>query len=194
MKSSRPPPVGSTPPNDSSDEQLMASMREGDTAALQILLDRHWTGVYGYAYRLLGEPDDADDVAQDVFVRVWEHRGRWKARGSARSYLYRVARNLVLLRRRHEAVQFRAAPEVRRRSPGVTTPAEELAQTELKKAFERAFQALSDQRREAFLLVRLRGLSFDEAAQVMGITKKTVANHTYLGARDLEEVLRPFLS
>lgn len=91
-------------------------------------------------------------------------------------------------------VRSRSEFEIRQNLPRVATPAEEFAKRELHEAFEAAVRRLPQQRREAFELVRLRGLSLQEAAEVMGVTRRTVANHLYLAAKDLEEELRPFLS
>lgn len=184
------PEAGARP----TDPRLMRSISSGDPDALQALMDRHWGGLVRYAERMLRCPDAAEDVAQEVFVRVWEHRSRWTPGGSVQGYLYRIARNLVLQRSRHLEVRDRTEPEVRRRAGTVTTPVEDAVHGELRAAFREALDDLPERRREAFLLVRMRGLSLREAGEVMGLTRRTVANHVYLAAGDLETALRPFLS
>jgi len=182
------------PDIDQSDERLMQALRQNDVDALGLLMDRHWSGLFRYAVGMRGCPDEAEELAQEVFVRVWEHRERWTAGGSAQSYLYRIMRNLVLLRSRHEDVCARAEDEIRLHSPRVPTPAEVAVRSELREAFEDALRALPERRREAFLLVRMRELGLEEAAEIMEVTKRTVANHVYLAAQDLEKALRPFLA
>lgn len=177
-----------------SDATLMCLIGRGDVEALQELIDRHWKGLVSQVDSMLHSLDEAQDVAQEVFVRVWEHRTRWRPGGSARAYLYRIARNLVLLRRRHLEVRERTESEVRRRAGRVASPLEDLTHTELREAFEKALDSLPDRRREAFLLVRFRGMSLHEAARVMNVTRRTVANHVYMAVCDLEDELRPFLS
>lgn len=176
-----------------SDEDLMCSIGDDDPDALQALMDRHWPAMLRYVGRMLDSPDVAEDVVQEVFVRVWEHRERWEPGGSVSAYLYRVARNLVLQRIRHRDVRERTEPEVRRRAGRVSTPVEHAIQGELREAFERALEELPERRREAFILVRLQGLTLREAGEVLGITRRTVANHVYLASSDLEEALRPYL-
>lgn len=176
-----------------SDETVMRSIRAGDPEALQRLMDRHWGGLHRYAERMLECPATAEDVAQEVFVRVWNHRGRWTPGGSVSAYLYRIARNQVLQRSRHRDVRERTAPEIRQRAQKVVTPLETAVHGELRQAFEEAVAELPERRREAFVLVRMRGLSLREAAEAMGVTRRTVANHVYLAATDLEAALRPFL-
>lgn len=176
------------------DGRLMESIRAGEAEALQLLMDRHWRGVVGYAARMLGSADPAEDVAQEVFVHVWEHRTRWTSGGSVQAYLYRIARNLVLQRFRHRDVRERTEGEIRRRTRMVTTPFQEAVRGELRAAFEEAVAGLPERRREAFLLVRMQGLSLRRAGEVMEVSRRTVANHVYLATCDLEAALRPFLS
>ena len=175
------------------DEELMVYIREGEVEALQMLIDNHWEGIVGYSMRMLGRGEEAEDVAQEVFIAVWEHRARWTPEGSVQAYLYRIARNLVLRRSRHREVRTRAEPEIRRRIPRVPTPAEDASFVECRTAFERALGALPERRREAFSLVRSQGLSLREAAEVMGVTRRTVTNHVYMAAKELEQALRAYL-
>jgi len=176
-----------------SDERLMEDLGEGDQAALGILLERHWTDLVGYAFQLLGLKDEAEDVAQEVFVRVWERRRHWAPVGSVRGYFYRVARNLILTRLRRDRMKERIGPRIRLQTRRVVTPLEDMARVELREAFEEALRPLPDRRREAFLLVRVQGLSLGEAAEAMNVTRRTVANHLYLAATDLERQLEKFL-
>lgn len=175
-------------------ESLMEAIRDGDGDALQALLDRYWAELYGFSVRMLREPDEAEDVAQEVFVLVWEHRLRWRPEGSVRAYLFRIARNLLQHRFRHREVRARKEAEIRGFAPPVTTPAEDVLFSQGHSAFERAFAALPERRREAFSLVRLQGMTLREAAEVMEVTQRTLTNHVYLASRELELALRPFLA
>ena len=177
-----------------SDACLMESIRAGDPQALQALMDRHWGALLRYAHRMLGSMDEAEDVAQHVFVSVWEHRERWIAGGTVRAYVFRIARNEALGRSRRNDVRRLSESEVRRRVPRVRTPLEETAFSEVQASFERTLEQLPPRRREAFSLVRLQGLSLREASEVMGVTIRTVTNHVYMAAQELSAALGPFLS
>ncbi len=173
---------------------LMDRMRDGDVRALQELMDFHWSEIVTYATALLGSADDGEDVAQEVFVRVWRNRASWEERGSVTAYLYRIARNLVLGRLRREEVRTRSratSPPLRIRPP---TPFDLVARRELDLALEEALKELPLRRREAFQLVRVQGVTLSEAAEIMAVTRRTVANHLYLATADLERALRPFLT
>lgn len=176
------------------DKQLMQMIRDGNADALQNLMERYWGRLLRYAARMLSSGDEAEDVAQEVFVRVWEHRSRWTPSGSVQGYLYRIARNEVLLRARHQDVRSRSHHEIQRRAGRVTTPFEATVHQELHAALEEAIQALPKRRREAFLLVRLHGLSLNEAADILGVSRQTVANHVYLAITDLKSLLHSFVA
>lgn len=178
---------------DSTATRLMLQIRRGDSEALECLMRRYWSNLVGYAYQFLGSMDEASDVAQEVFVRTWEHRYRWKSGGSATAFLYTIARNLSLLQLRRRRVRRRSEPELHDRAGGVRTPIEEAFSREFETALHEALAALPDRRREAFVLVRVDGLSLRAAAEQMGVTKRTVANHVNMARSDLSQVLQPFV-
>lgn len=177
-----------------SDTRLMEAIAAGDTAALQTLMDRHWPGIVRYGRRMRLSYDEAMDVAQEVFVRVWEHRHRWASGGSARGYLYRIARGLVLDGVRRDEVRQRSKGQLRNRTARVATPLETTARHELEEAIEDAIDALPERRREAFTLVRIEGLGLRAASEVLGVARQTVANHVHLAVKDLQKALGPFLA
>ena len=84
-----------------SDDELVAAVASGDEAACRALMDRHLTRILALARRMLGNQADAEEVAQEVFLRVWTHADRWEP-GQARfgTWLHRVATNLCLDRLR----------------------------------------------------------------------------------------------
>lgn len=173
--------------------QLMVRIHDGDAAALEQLMTRYWAGLVGYAARLLGCRDEATDVVQEVFVRTWERRRRWEMGGSAKSFLYRSARNLCLLQLRRRRVRARTAPEVRRRSRTTPTPIEEAVSGELQHALKGALGGLPERRREAFVLNRVEGMSLAAVAERMGVSKRTVSNHVYMATVELERALEPYV-
>lgn len=181
------------PAPEPTDEALMCSIAADDPRGLELLMDRHWVPLMRFVVRSLDGWDEAEDVVQDVFVRVWRARTSWQADGSIRAYLHRIARNLVIDAGRHRRVREKGGdlPLRRRRTP---TPAEEAIRGELQEDLERALSGLAPRRREAFVLVRLQGMTLKEAGDVMELTPRTVANHVYLAATDLAEALSAHLS
>lgn len=156
---------------------LMDAIRGGSQSALAELIDRCWPELVRYAARQVGEVDLARDIVQETFIQIWERRRAWKPRGSARAYLYRIVRNLVIDEKRRQKVRRRwLAGRDSRPAKHVVTPDQVLDAKLLAEVFEAAVAALPARRREVFELVFMRGLSHAEAAGVMGLSTQTVAN------------------
>src|SRR5579863_4427351 len=86
-----------------SDAQLMAAVRDGDAEALGVLFSRHHGAVYALSARLIQDDDLADDITQDVFLRVWRYARSFRGRSAFRTWIYRLAYNACLDRRRRDA-------------------------------------------------------------------------------------------
>ena len=98
---------------DDSDEALMARVARGDERAFQLLSRRHLPAMLGLARRILGNAADAEDVAQEAFMRVWTHAPRWQPLAQFRTWLTRVVVNLCLDRKRRAPwVGLEAAGEI----------------------------------------------------------------------------------
>jgi RNA polymerase sigma-70 factor (ECF subfamily) len=174
---------------DQVDFELLPRIRNGDEAALATLLERYWKPVVRYVAGFLGGADAAEDAAQEAFVRLWERRETLKPSGSVRGLLFRMARNAALDEGRRRGARERAdayAPEV-----PISTPADALENTELGGIIAAAVDALPEQRRDVFVLVRHHGLSYKEASQVLDLAPQTVANHLCMALADLRTALAP---
>lgn len=164
-------------------------IREGDVAALAALMDAAWNPLVRYTRSLTGSDDQAQDTAQEAFVRLWEHRERWSG-GSARAVLFRVARNVAHDQTRRREVRRRGVEALSREPRGCPPgPAEQLAASELRAHVTAALSALPDRRREVFELVRFGGLSYREVSEALELSVQTVANHMSLALRDLRLLL-----
>ena len=172
---------------------LMAAIRGGSESALGRLMDLYWPELVRYAASQLGDVDLARDVAQEAFIQVWERRRTWRARGSARAYLYRIARHLVIDQKRRRAVRRRwldrQGREDATRGGHTATPSEVLEAKLLADRFQAAVTALPDRRREVFELVFQRGLSHAEAATVMNVSAQTVANQMSSALRTVRQAV-----
>ena len=136
---------------------LMASIRGGSESALGRLMELCWAELVRYAASQLSDVELSRDVVQEAFIQVWERRRAWRPRGSARVYLYRIVRNLVIDQKRRQAVRRRwLTRQGREDAVGgahAATPAEVLDAKMLADAFQVAVASLPDRRREVFELV-----------------------------------------
>lgn len=164
-------------------------IRSGDSEALGLLLREAWAPLVTYLLTFLDSVEAAEDAAQEAFVRLWEHRDRWTT-GSGRAVVFRIGRNVALDQRRRMEVRRRFWRKHRSDPPSSPpTPEEELAGTEYLMRFQEALENLPPRRREVFELIRFRGLSNGDVAEVLEISYQTVANQLRLAMRDLRHLL-----
>ena len=173
---------------------LLDRVRDGDPSAFEWLLRANWAPLVGYAARIVGDVDAAEDVVQEAFVRFWERRGEWRPRSEVRAILYTIARNLALNQRQAELARDRRTQGLLRGSiPPPRTPVQDLDQSEADAALESAIRALPPRRREALVLARFNGLSYRLIAEIMKISVPTVANHMSAALADLDRALSSYL-
>lgn len=182
----------------SNDAALVARVHTGDLDAFETLVRTWAKPLIEFASALLRSRHEAEEVVQDLFVWIWEHRFEWEVRGTVGAYLYRSIRNRAVSRLRHHQVEDRfqerlaaAAPP----APSTTaSPAEQdLAADELSVAIDAAIAALSDRCREVFLLNRQQGLSYAQIAETLQISVKTVEIHMTRALAALRQALGPWL-
>lgn len=172
---------------------LMDEIRGGSEPALGQLMDLCWPELVRYAASQLGDVDLARDMAQEAFIQVWERRRGWRPRGSARVYLYRIVRHLVIDEKRRRAVRRRWLDRQGRddamRGGQAATPADVLDARLLADRFRAAVASLPDRRREVFELVFQRGLAHADAAAVMNVSAQTVANQMSAALRTVRRAV-----
>jgi RNA polymerase sigma-70 factor (ECF subfamily) len=176
-----------------SDAELMMGLGHGESSCLAELLRRHRKAVVGFA-AVLVDPDTAEDVAQETFLRVSAHASRWRPIGAVRAYLLHIARNIALNERRRQRNRFSLMGSARSALTGrsVPTPGELLDESELRAAIFRTLDAMPVRRREVFALVRFGGLSYREAAAVMGTSEQTAANQMSRAMADVRRAIDVF--
>lgn len=170
------------------DEALLARVAEGDPAAVRALVGRKLPRLMSLAQRMLGDAAEAEDVAQEAFVRVWKQAPKWQS-GRARfdTWLHRVALNLCYdrLRRRREIPTDTPPEQV---DPG-PPPDRGLEARATAGRVSAALAALPDRQREAIVLCHYQELGNIEAAAVMGVTVEALESLLGRGRRALRAAL-----
>ena len=184
-----------------SDETLVIAARNGDPESFSELMTRHKTGITSYLYRRIGDRTWAEDLGQEVFLRVYRKIGDFKADAKFTTWLYRIAHNLsvdFLKRRRLEprlGVMGGAASEsgsLRIEAPG-STPEEAAVRQELTGKVIETIESLGNKYRDVFVLCALQGLSYEEAGEVLGLSVKTVSSRLCRARKQFKARMTPWM-
>src|SRR3977135_1336431 len=186
--------------DDAEDVRLMRLVAGGDTTAFKQLIERHQALVAGTVARMLGSNSDVEDIAQQVFIRVWRSAGRYVARAKFTTWLLKITRNLVFNEMRrakrhpHLPVQIDpAAEEMPLKDEATATPDATLLQVELRAEIEKAIMLLPDTQRMALGLRRYEELSYEEIADVLDLSVPAVKSLLFRARTELRERLKDYL-
>ena len=169
------------------DAALVARVGSGDSAACRLLMDAYLGRVHAFAWRMLGDAAEAEDVAQEAFLRLWRQAGKWRAEARVGTWLHRVAHNLCIDRlRKHRGHGGEGPPDVPDPAPG---PAAEQQRAQVARRVEAALARLPERQRAAIALVHYQELGNIEAADIMGISVEAMESLLSRGRRALREAL-----
>ncbi len=184
------------------DLRLMKLIGAGDEEAFRELVEAHQLRVLGTAIRMLGDHADAEDIAQEVFVRVWKGAARWEPSAKFTTWLYTIIRNCVFneirRRKRHPADSLEAERDDENHprqflNPSTKAPDAALLDDEMQDAIERAIQELPEAQRMAVILRRYQDVSYEEIAEVLDLTVLAVKSVLFRARTTLREKLREYL-
>jgi RNA polymerase sigma-70 factor (ECF subfamily) len=186
---------------DTEDVRLMQLVAGGDTSAFEQLVERHQALVAGTVARMLGSNSDVEDIAQQVFIRVWKSARRYVPRAKFTTWLLKITRNLVFneLRRskRHAHVPLQSEPgaeEIPLKDETNPTPDASLLETELQRAIEEAIIQLPESQRMALVLRRYEQLSYEQIAEVLDLSVPAVKSVLFRARTELRTRLSKYLA
>jgi RNA polymerase sigma-70 factor (ECF subfamily) len=177
-----------------SDRDLVDQVRYGDLEAFDELYRRFSDMVFNLALRMAGERDVAEDLTQEIFLRVYRHLAGFQGRSSVRTWVYRVAVNacrsgLARQGRRAAFVQTVDAELLARVPTGEAGPESVAAHAERRRRLETALATLPLTFRSAVVLRDIEGLSYDEIAEILGVRLGTVRSRIARGRSRLRGLL-----
>ena len=186
--------------SESSERALIRRARAGDQDAFAELVMGHADHVYGALRRFGLDADEADEVAQEVFVRAWRGLSRFEERSQFSTWLYRIAFNEAQ-RRLSRRPTARAAPDPDREDDPILAlpespelgPDAQTLEREFEVALEEALDQLPADWRTAVVLRDIEGLSTHDAAEIVGVREAAFKSRLHRGRMQLRALLEPYL-
>jgi RNA polymerase sigma-70 factor (ECF subfamily) len=181
-----------------SDRELVREAQKGSHAAFEALVRRYSERAFRAAFRVVRDEEAAADVLQDAFIKAYRGLRKFENRSAFYTWLYRIVVNLALDRRRRErpgsAVEWddevAHTVEARVALPPGSDPEIESTRAEVRELVARGVQQLPDGQREVLILREVEGLSYQEIAATMRISKGTVMSRLHYARRKMEAFLR----
>lgn len=187
-------------PTAEQDVLWMQRVAQGDTEALERLIEVHQMRVIGTVAKMLGDDTDAEDIAQQVFIRVWNSAKRYQPTAKFTTWLFKITRNLVFnelrRRKRHPATPLeRETEEHHFQAPDLSGKAPDtlMLDAEMQHAIQRAIDSLPEVQRMAIILRRYEEMPYEEMAGVLKLSVPAVKSVLFRARTDLREKLKKYL-
>jgi RNA polymerase sigma-70 factor (ECF subfamily) len=182
------------------DHDLMVKIGHGDHAAFRTLVERHQNSLVGTISKMLGNESDSEDIAQQVFIRIWKHAKRYKPDNKFTTYLYTIARNLVYNESRRRSRKRTSSSDQLEEDHHLQFPAEanqepdnHLLESELRIAIDAAIEKLPENQRLALILRRYENVPYEEIAVILKTSVPSVKSLLFRARTTLREHLAKYL-
>jgi RNA polymerase sigma-70 factor, ECF subfamily len=187
------------------DLALVKRCRDGDKQAFQELVERYQRRAYSVAYGMLKDRDEAMDVAQEAFVKVYKYLDHFKGDSSFYTWLYRIVTNLAIDARRRKApemdpvefdekVEHEANEEAGMLSTRLgSNPQKALMRQELVEKIQDALSQIPEKHRAILLLREVEGMSYEDLARTLNIRKGTVMSRLFHARKKIQKILSEYL-
>lgn len=180
------------------------ALRSGDREAFAAMVDEYSSQLYRLALRMLGNPQEAEDVLQETFINAFKHMKQFEGRSQLSTWLYRIAANQALMRLRKNEPDMVSVDEPQQLGSGESVPRQlkdwcclpeaEFMTSEAQAQLDQAIGELSSALRAAFVLRDLQGLSTRETAEILDISESAVKTRLLRARLELREKLSTYFS
>lgn len=174
------------------DKLLFKQIRKGNKKAFDTLFKKYYTRLVRFCIGYVGDGAIAEETVQDIFIKIWENAPEMEIEISLLAYLYRSVRNQSLNYLKHLEVKKKYEKEQMENTvDAIEQPSDNVNMTYFKKVLLVAVGCLPDKCRQIFELAKFEGLSYDEIADFLQVSGKTVENQMGIALRKLRENLTP---
>lgn len=159
--------------------ELLLRLKEGNIVAFDSIYEKYCKRLYAFVIRYVKQESDAEEIVQEVFIKIWENRVKIDVFSSFESYLFTITYNsaISLLRKRVHEKKYLEHVKSLQEVNNASELTDDLYFKELNSKLQSLLQELTPRQREIFLLSREEGLTHDEIAKKLGISVNTVKNH-----------------
>ena len=200
MSEVSPEPISPLRSEDEQDILWMLRVAQGDMVAFEQLIEVHQARVVGTISKMLGDDLDAQDLAQLVFLRVWNSAGRYQPTAKFTTWLFKITRNLVFnetrRRKRHPLTSLddeRDGRPLQAADPQAKTPDTTLMDAEMQEAIAQAIESLPELQRMAIILRRYEDMPYEDIAEVLNLSVPAVKSLLFRARTELKEKLKRYL-
>ena len=179
------------------EDEIISRCQQGDQQALKEIFDKYHKKAYSIAYGVVRQREEALDVVQEVFIKLFRSIKNFKGRSHFYTYLYRMVMNTAIDHKRKAGKQFMSSLD----EEGSFEPSDEaekgperiLLQKELEERVKRAMDKLPDEQKAALVFRDVEGLSYQEMAEAMGCSIGTVMSRLHYGRKRMQESLKDYV-
>lgn len=170
-----------------SDEMIMEAVKNGDLQQASLLFERYQKPVFNFLARMAMDRDIAEDLTQNVFLRMIKYRNSYREGNKFQSWIYQVARNVFSDHYQKEKNKRSDFVDVERLSGQIANSQEEQEQLEREKLLHQSMAKLNDEQRELLILTRFQQLKYEEVANIMDMTVGNVKVKVHRAIQKLRE-------
>jgi len=172
-----------------SDEQLVGDYLKGDEKSLEVLIKRYLGPIYGFVFRFVGNREDAEEIAQEVFVKVWRNVKKFNQSKSFKTWIFSIAKNTAVDFLRKRRVQVFSETEIETVVDPAPLPQELLEKAETAKLLESALNKLGLEYRTVLYLYYNDHFNFREIAEILDEPLNTIKSRHRRALRMLRKLL-----
>jgi RNA polymerase sigma-70 factor, ECF subfamily len=175
------------------DPELIADVNVGNKEAFAAIYRAHFSGLCDFTYYITQDAEVAKELVQDTFMAIWEQRRTWSPHSTIRSYLYKAVKNRSLDFLKHQKVVRKYEQNNQNSESDDRNQDDQISQRELATAIDKEIERLPEKCRIIFIMSRQQGLTYNEIAEVQGVSIKTVETQIGRALKKLRTSLRHFI-